>query len=157
MNNPIYFSSEARWFFPEQPGDSLFTWFKSLPTRDIKPDTESRSDHYLLLPSTDMVGVKLRGISNDPEECKFEIKAASSPSRPFSLPNGVSGRTDQWIKWSFENSKATGLKGLNRELLATGKWVELSKARWLRKFDFDSDRCVEVPCKSRPNADATSS
>jgi hypothetical protein len=130
-------SAEIRWFFQGTLSDEILNWF-SPPEQERNLESE-REDQYLLLPECDTVGVKLR-------EGKLEVKALiSGPSR-FTLGNIV-GRTDQWIKWSFDNK---GLQALKDDLLESGKWKEVQKERILRKFSTDSGVVREVSPKQKP-------
>ncbi|MGH8579874.1 MAG: hypothetical protein ACREVK_07080 [Gammaproteobacteria bacterium] len=95
----VTYSAEIRWFFPRALPDRLVQWF----SQEAHLEHEGvRHDRYLLFPSCDTVGVKLR-------EGLIEIKARVAPPVPFNLGPGLSGRTDQWVKWSFS---AAGIKAL---------------------------------------------
>ncbi len=131
-------SAEVRWFIPTTLPEGVRDWFKD---GQPPPDSEdSRVDEYLLFPDCDSVGVKLR-------EGRLEIKAMLCGPRPISAGVGINGRTDQWVKWSFESE---GLRDLNQGLRQSGKWVKVRKERYLRKFSADADTAVEVPAKQKP-------
>jgi hypothetical protein len=131
-------SAEVRWFIPTSLPDGVRHWFTA---GDPQPDLEpGRGDEYLLFPNSDMVGVKLR-------QGKLEVKALVHPPRPVSVVAGVNGRTDQWVKWSFEDE---GLKALDAGLRQSGCWVKVVKERYLRKFSADAGQVAEVPAKQKP-------
>ena len=140
-------SAEIRWFIAgdsqeNKIPDEILSWFSKGMSSDLetlKPEL-NRQDEYLLFPNSDTVGVKLR-------EGKFEIKALAADARPLNLGNGINGRTDQWVKWSFGNE---GLDALREPLHNAGHWVGVSKDRYLRKFSADSHTLVEVPTSERP-------
>src|SRR6188474_2886308 len=107
MKPQILESTEIRWFIPEARSESLRTWFllglNNQTPQALKEEKyleEKRSDNYLVLPAADSIGVKMRGGT------KFEIKAQVTASRPLVIGQ-VSGRTDQWVKWSFEHADLT--------------------------------------------------
>lgn len=131
-------SAEIRWFIPGPlPGD-VRDWFGA--GQGLTPE-KARDDAYLFFPGCDTVGVKLR-------EGKLEVKAVVSPPRPLHLGDGVNGRTDQWVKWSLGSE---GLKALEDDLRQSGRWVEVRKERYLRKFSADGETPVEVPAREKPD------
>jgi hypothetical protein len=157
-------SSEIRWFIPIEPSDAeakdeILSWFKN--GQPLKSEG-FRVDEYLLFPDCDTVGVKLR-------EKKLEVKAIHSLPRPLNIRvvhNGqtitINGRTDQWVKWSFdledglkqsfEGELLTSVvKTLSGALKRSDAWVAVNKDRYLRKFSADSHRLKEVPNTDRPS------
>lgn len=140
---PMLHSAEVRWFLPEDRWGKSLIWFTA---GQVLESEGVRKDDYLLFPDCDTVGVKLRGGK------KLEIKALVAASRPLSLDNGVNGRTDQWVKWSFEDKdkENNNLLALETKLHKSGQWVRVHKERYLRKFSFDSGCPLEVPPKQEP-------
>lgn len=130
-------SSEIRWFFPQSLPQEVLEWFSA--GENLTPE-RVREDEYLLFPGCDTVGVKLR-------EGKLEVKTLQAASRPLDLDGGITGRTDQWVKWSFGNE---GLKTMKEALLESERWGRVSKERFLRKFSYDSGNPVEVQSEEKP-------
>lgn len=130
-------SAEVRWFFPGAWPDEVRRWFGA--GRQLEAEGE-REDRYLLFPECETVGVKLR-------EGKLEVKARVSGPGPFAVADGVRGRTDQWVKWSFASE---GLQTLTGDLLRSGRWVGVRKERYLRKYSVDSGQVEEVPPRQKP-------
>lgn len=136
-------SAEIRWFVPGTPAKKVLTWFEA--GEALEPEGK-RIDNYLMFADCDTVGVKLRN------QKKFEIKSRVSDSRPLALVGlGINGRTDQWVRWSFDSEGLTALEG---ELKQSGRWVQVIKDRYLRKFSADSGNVVEVPPKQEPFPDS---
>ena len=137
MPDSFYHSAEIRWFLPAQDrNDQLLDWFR-LPDQEIVVETEAyvpllgvahfvkqereRVDEYLLIPDCATVGVKQR-------QGRLEVKALVAGPHPFSQGE-VSGRVDQWVKWSFNPSDeiANLLEG---ELNRSGPWRKVGKKRY---------------------------
>lgn len=117
----------------------------------LRPGASRSVDELSVLFDNESVGVKLRGSSDPKDLGKFEIKALVTVSRPFALPSGISGRMDQWVKWSFDDPDKEQ-STLSGKLLAAGKWIEINKTRWARKFSFDAKCGCEVRWKEdRPS------
>jgi hypothetical protein len=126
----VLHTAEARWFIAKILPDEILEWFKAGQALE----SEGGQVHeYLLLPDVSTVGVKLR-------EGKLEIKAMASAPRPLRRVLGASGRTDQWVKWSFASE---GLQTLAPELQRSGRWLKVRKERFLRRFSAGGDGLVE--------------
>ena len=157
MPNFFYHSAEIRWFLPDQGrNDQILNWFR-LPDQELVVETQNyvllpdaapfvkqereRVDEYLLMPDCTTVGVKQR-------QGRLEVKALVVGPRPFSH-GAVSGRADQWVKWSFDPSDdiANLLEG---ELDQSGPWCKVGKKRYLQKYSFDSG-LVAVSPDQRPD------
>jgi hypothetical protein len=133
----VLHSAEARWFILEVLPDEALDWFSA----GHPPDSEGVQIHeYLCFPNCESVGVKLR-------EGRLEIKAMLSAPRPLSRDLGVSGRTDQWVKWSFASE---GLKNLDPGLHQSGRWLKVRKERFLRKFSADRGALAEITGRQGP-------
>lgn len=130
-------SAEMRWFVSGALPQEVLQWFRA--GHDLQPEQE-RTDEYLVFPGCDTVGVKLR-------QGRLEIKALSSSPRPLALDPGINGRTDQWVKWSFESASLPPLVG---ELHQSGRWIRVGKTRYLRKWSADTGTLVEVPSEAFP-------
>ena len=139
-------SAEIRWFYKQELPLGVKDWFCG--SRLCKEEA-ARTDHYLVLPGSNEVGVKVR------DGRKLEIKARTGTPQPLSLATGASvGRQDEWVKWSHEDSDVAGrlaaLEGSSPE------WVPVAKQRWLRKFlvdaagqveETDADTMIDEGCK----------
>lgn len=152
MSNDFYHSAEIRWFLPEQDQwDRILRWFRlqdQLPlNKEGKYDSKTvsgpfvkqerdRTDDYLLIPDSDTVGVKQR-------QGKLEVKALVAGPRPFLLPD-VSGRVDQWVRWSFKPSDMIASQ-LRTELHDSGPWRKVEKIRYLQKYSFESGLVAVSP------------
>jgi hypothetical protein len=163
MPEAFYGSAEIRWFLKghNQLG-TILKWFclqNQLPLleedklKDAKYDREivgkpfvkqekQRTDEYLLFPDSDKTGVKQR-------QGRLEVKALVTGPRAYSLPSHrVTGRMDQWVKWSFASSD---IEKFEAELSQAGPWRKVIKDRYLQKYSFDSGRMVAVSPEQRPN------
>jgi hypothetical protein len=129
-------SAEVRWFIPTELPEDVLGWFTN--GRKIDPEI-SRDDEYLVLPGSDAVGVKLR-------QERFQIKALVSPPHTITIGHGITGRTDQWVKWSFAHES---LKQMLPALHESGQWVTVTKERYLRKFSAEGT-ISEVDQGDRP-------
>jgi hypothetical protein len=107
-------------------------------------EEKSRTDHYLVFPGSNSVGLKVR------DGRKLQVKARVREPEPFSLPGGaVSGRLDSWVKWSHDDGDvADRIAGLR---FGNPLWVSVIKDRWLRRFQLDDGQLNEVEADSRPD------
>lgn len=163
MSEAFYGSAEIRWFLKGQHNQlgKILKWFclqDQLPlleedkVKDGEYDPEivgkpfvkqekQRTDEYLLFPDSDKTGVKQR-------QGKLEVKALVTGPRPYSLPSyRVTGRMDQWVKWSFASSD---IEKFQRELSQAGPWRKVIKDRYLQKYSFDSGSMVAVSPEQPP-------
>jgi hypothetical protein len=153
-------------FEKSQRTDPILDWFKgtlSIKTEDdlklnpaaatgpfVKQENE-RTDEYLLLPATDKASFKKR-------QGKLELKVLVAGPHPFSAGT-VTGRIDEWVKWSFgpseaklekppttsETSPATLRAQLAAEMKQAGPWQTVKKERYLQKYSFEAGQLVAVP------------
>jgi hypothetical protein len=158
MPDAFSHSAELRWFLPTHDRwNELLKWFtkngelltfvenadssQKTPT-DLRVIKElQRTDSYLLLDGSDTVGVKQR-------QGRLEIKAIVSVPRPFALA-GVTGRVDQWVKWSFKPADSIAQQ-LENGLEQSGPWCKVEKQRCLQKYSLDSGSPEAVSPKSFP-------
>jgi len=134
-------SAEIRWFHRGAAGDATMRWFSD--GRALAP--EVRTDRYLVFPGCESGGVKLR--SYGPKR-NLEIKLLRGAAEPMTLPSGVSGRADCWVKWSYGEASVDALVGELTQ--ACGAFVDVAKTRWLRKFSTDGGEPEEVDPGARP-------
>lgn len=151
----FYHSAEARWFSTAiEKKDVSLRWFRQgdfLPLV-VEGDTAPagayvkveglRTDHYLCLPCSDTTGVKQR-------QGKFEIKSLVAGPRPWA-GHGLTGRIDQWVKWSFEDKDKDFRAALADKLNMSGKWTAVAKTRYLQKYSCDGGSLALVSPDERP-------
>jgi hypothetical protein len=124
-------SAEVRWFDSEPLPEDLRLWFQR---RCPMADENRRTDSYLVLPGSTVVGVKLR-------EGRLEIKAQREPAREVRYPNGVAGRADGWIKLSLETSIESNGPSL----------VHVNKHRRLQCYSLDAGHPTLLAAGGHPS------
>jgi hypothetical protein len=112
-------SVEARWFIFGPLPETLRTWFEQGML--VEADKKTRTDHYLFLPGTASIGVKLR-------EGKFEVKRRDADFGIAPIGSRATGRLGLWRKWSFTVADKGGEKAPD------GHWFSIEKKRLLRKY-----------------------
>lgn len=123
----IFRSAEARWFFRGNADPGAEAWITS--GRQASKQGE-RIDEYVLLPGCRSVGVKLR-------EGRFEVKAATSASREFTLGSRITGRCQTWVKWSRPSNDKAAMQD-------DEQWAFVRKRRVLRIFSLASATVEEM-------------
>ncbi|TAF58557.1 MAG: hypothetical protein EAZ60_02600 [Oscillatoriales cyanobacterium] len=103
-------SLEMRWFYSG-----------ALP-KPIAPP-EEREDLYLLIPSCDYLGVKLRGKN-------LQVKWRQEELGVMPFGNRWEGKAEKWLKWICADTMAP----LPADIIATGKWVKVKKKRAQRLY-----------------------
>jgi hypothetical protein len=150
-------SAELRWFSPliERKAE-LLAWFHQADTLPLVEKDEVapsmpyvkaeavRHDHYLCLPCSDVTGVKQR-------DGKLEIKSLVAGPRPWAA-HGLTGRTDQWVKWSFDGKEKYFRETLAAKLNGSGKWAAVEKTRYLQKYSCASGEMKLVSPEDRPTS-----
>jgi hypothetical protein len=132
-------SAEVRWFISGALPSEVLSWFKA----GQPLDSEGVQVHeYLLFPDCQSVGVKLR-------EGRFEIKGILGSSQPLNLEPGIRGRTEEWVKWSFESED---LQTIRPALLQTDRWLKVYKERFIRTFCADEGNLAEVAARPGPES-----
>jgi hypothetical protein len=135
----MFLSMEVRWFAKAEgtggipPG--VQAWFSGvwpgMPLGDGLIGTDGREDIYLSLPGLVDTGIKLRAGE------RVEIKRRLLDLGIREWTDGITGRVEQWAKWSF------GLAGGNDPgspitpadmSLTPGQWIVVHKLRQLRKW-----------------------
>jgi hypothetical protein len=124
----MFYSAEARWFFRGDLDARVEAWITS---GGLAADQGERTDQYIVLPGCHFAGVKFR-------EGNFEVKAATSPSRDFSLGNTVAGSRETWVKWSRPSSDTGAMRD-------DEQWAFVRKRRKLRLFSLESTTVEERP------------
>lgn len=112
-------SVEARWFIAGSLPEKLRICFEQGML--VGADRKVRTDHYLFLPGTASIGVKLR-------EGKFEVKRRDADFGIAPIGSGATGRLGLWRKWSFT------IADKGSEKAPDGDWFSIEKKRLLRKY-----------------------
>jgi hypothetical protein len=150
-------SAELRWFSPlvERTAEFL-AWFRQTDALPLVGEREAapsvpyvkkerlRTDHYLCLPCSDATGVKQR-------QGKFEIKSLVAGPRPWAA-HGLTGRVDQWVKWSLDGKDEDFRKTLAGKLNDSGEWAAVGKTRYLQKYSCASGEVKLVSPEDRPQS-----
>lgn len=137
----MLYTAEVRWFLPGALPASLVERFHSAEltlgrehTADLVREEPARIDTYLVMPGSEVVGVKLR-------QGMFEIKAQCSPASATRFTDSCAGLADTWCKLSMAA----------QELDAGSIWPEdrnlarhVMKRRHLRRY-LASDAIVSEP------------
>jgi len=133
----MFHTSEIRWLTAGILLKETLGWF----TAGQRLERATVQVHeYLVFPGCDTVGVKLR-------EDRFEIKANLGVSQPLSLPMGVQGRSERWIKWSLPTKE---LPMLGQALHQSGPWLRVRKERNQRTFSAETGHLREVSRDALP-------
>ncbi len=124
---------EVRWFYPGQvPGPAL-AWF-----RQVASDPEEqpgRVDYYLLLESTEALGIKMR-------EGRIEIKQRQQRLGLVRFQDGIAGQVEAWRKWSFGLAWAGAFA-------PPSSWIVVEKKRTLHRFQIGGEgQIVPLPAGS---------
>jgi hypothetical protein len=125
---------EARWFFDGQAPVEVQGWFNGLPGDLAK--TESRPDHYLVIPGRDDLGLKIR-------EGGLELKWRAR-SDPFAHGE-TSGTREVWNKerWDFKMGGNEDLIEASSSESLTDASRTVSKQRSQRKYHPDEGNELE--------------
>jgi hypothetical protein len=116
-------SIETRWFMPGLPPPEALAWIHRWELGPGKP--EKRKDHYLSLPGTKDIGIKVR-------DDKFEVKRRDLLDLGFvSFGVRALGRPAVWRKWSFKVPDDESNKAPD------SYWITVEKERHLRKYRLD--------------------
>lgn len=124
-------TAEVRWFFRGDLPPAFKVWFEE----GKELESHTRTDSYLMLPGCETVGVKQR-------EGRFEIKALRGETVTEQLSPEVTGRIDEWVKWSHGGAGVElWIQALREE---PEGWLQVKKARWLRRFSLDEGQPEKV-------------
>jgi hypothetical protein len=128
----MFYSAEARWFFPGDLPDKMVAWFERGSLGVSSPE---RTDEYLLLPGVSTTSVKLR-------EGRFEVKVITGELEEVAWSDKIVCAQDTWVKWSRKLSDPGAL----RELTAgdDARWIRIAKQRDLRLISLDNEEAVEI-------------
>lgn len=127
----FYLTAEVRWFRPGRIPREIRQWFGSGHFA-LHPST--RTDRYLVFPSSESVGIKFR-------EERFEVKALVRELDLLKTGGHVAGRIELWEKWS---AGAESVPLLFRDLSEVeDHWTDVTKTRWIRVFGVGRDEINE--------------
>jgi hypothetical protein len=139
---------ECRWFFEGEPSEEVVRWFQdSRPWDRLEPIEEPgwpetwREDRYWVLQGQSEVGIKWRDETGSTGPRLFEIKGRTAELGEVRLTPSVTGRFDEWVKWSVPmtalGETPTGMAGSS---------VTVSKKRLLRRVRLERGTpLVELP------------
>jgi hypothetical protein len=129
---------EVRWFYPGRVPAPPLAWFRQVAG---EPEEQPcRVDQYLRLRSTEALGIKLR-------EGRIEVKQRQRGLGLVRFQEGVAGRVEAWVKWSF--ALAGEDAGLAGALEPASSWIAVEKTRTLRLFQVVGEgRIVPLPAGS---------
>ena len=116
-------SLEMRWFYSGALPKSINQWFGSESLGGYLSPPEEREDIYLLVPSCDYLGVKLRGKT-------LEVKWRQGELGTMQFGNRWEGKAEKWLKWVCADTMAP----IPADIVATGKWVGVKKKRAQRLY-----------------------
>lgn len=116
-------SLEMRWFYSGALPKSINQWFGSESLGGYLSPPEEREDIYLLVPSCDYLGVKLRGKT-------LEVKWRQGELGTMQFGNRWEGKAEKWLKWVCADTIAP----IPADIVATGKWVGVKKKRAQRLY-----------------------
>lgn len=119
-------SLEVRWILPGQVSNAMIEWFG--PFGDA---VEDREDWYLVDPSCDDFGVKIRGAT------QLDLKAFRGSPGDVGIRGGGRGRIELWEKWSFHLDARAHLPP------DASSWLAVRKVRRRRSFRLTEGGVVE--------------
>jgi hypothetical protein len=119
-------SLETRWMLPGPLPIAMIEW---LGPFDVA--IERREDQYLLNPSSEELGVKIKGA------ILLDLKVLRGSPGLLEIPQVGQGRLEIWEKWSFP-ADATGRSPGN-----ASSWLTVQKVRRRRSFRLSQGQLVE--------------
>lgn len=156
-------SMEVRWFLRGDMSTEIEDWFRKglMLGPAVSFTDEKRDDIYLGLRETADLSVKARAAKSNGADkklragTKLEVKQRQIDADMKQLWNGVEGRLEQWVKWSFD----TPVKDEKGEhimypdiSLPEGCWIGVKKRRLVRKFAINADNMtLAVDFEARPD------
>ena len=129
----IFHSAEVRWIISGLVPENIRNWFKN--DKNSKKEN-TRIDYYLKFLGDQYIGIKLRKYESGDQ--KLEFKPVFKTSFKVKLPDGISGKVEQWQKWSTD--ALAGKELLERLNHHHSDWHALQKDRWLRKYSSDGEK-----------------
>lgn len=127
----MYPTAEVRWFYPGPIPPEVARWFA---VRAGTPDQEPpRTDHYLRVPTSQGLNLKLR-------EGRIEVKLRVGEPEVARLHQRVTGVVERWRKWSFELAEPGGESSPMH--LPGSSWIPVRKDRRLRTHQVTEEGTV---------------
>jgi len=140
----LTYSAEIRWILDGEAPTAVKVWFEKDKLCDKE---ETRIDYYLKFPGYEFVGIKLRKYPEGGQNLEF--KPIIRTIQNAQLPDGITGRAEEWEKWSIKDRAAE-----QYAQMLDGKkdaWLAVRKDRWLRKYSADNLITKKVNPKDRPD------
>ena len=119
-------SLEVRWILPGQVPTAMIEWLG--PFADA---IERREDQYLVNPSNEELGVKIKGA------VLLDLKALRGSPGTLALPEAGQGHLEIWEKWSFPVDAAGRSPG------NASSWLTVQKVRRRRSFRSSEGQVIE--------------
>ena len=119
-------SLEVRWILPGEVPTAMIEWLG--PFADA---IERREDRYLVNPSSEELGVKIKGA------ILLDLKAFRGSPGNIAVPEIGQGRLEIWEKWSFPVDAAGRSPG------NASSWLTVQKVRRRRSFRHADGDLVE--------------
>jgi hypothetical protein len=138
----LAYSAEIRWILDGDAPTEVKAWFEKDKFCRREP---VRLDYYLKFPGDEFVGIKLRTYPEGGQNLEF--KPIIRTIENAQLPDGITGRAEEWEKWSIEDQAA---KQYVQMLGEKNAWHVVRKVRWLRKYSADN-AITKVNPKDRPD------
>lgn len=134
----MYPTAEVRWFLPGPVPPAVEAWFRRGP-RDVEQQPR-RTDHYLHLPGSEGLNIKLR-------EGLIEVKQRVGETALTPLHERVTGIVERWRKWSFDLAQPDGAR---RHVVPASPWIAVQKRRRLRTYQVKIPEDVVAPSTTEP-------
>ncbi|MGE5656653.1 MAG: hypothetical protein ACM37W_08560 [Actinomycetota bacterium] len=130
-------SAELRWFSSGTLPKAIAQWFEQDSLGGYLSPPEEREDLYLLIPSCDYLGVKVR-------QKGLEVKWRQAQLNPARYGNHWEGKAEKWLKWVCADT----FTPISPEIVATGQWISVKKKRWQRLYQVSPEGLTPVPVEA---------
>ena len=130
-------SVELRWFYSGTLPKAIVQWFGQDSLGGYLAPPEEREDLYLLIPSCDYLGLKLR-------QKGLEVKWRQAELGPVRFGNRWEGKAEKWLKWVCAEAEAP----VSADILGTGVWVAVNKKRLQRLYQVADGGLTSVPVEA---------
>ncbi|HLO50563.1 MAG TPA: hypothetical protein VK211_19255 [Kamptonema sp.] len=130
-------SVELRWFYSGTLPKAIAEWFWQDSLGGYLSPPEEREDLYLLIPSCNYLGLKLR-------QKGLEVKWRQAELGPVGFGNRWEGKAEKWLKWVCVETATP----VPTDILATGVWVAVKKKRSQRLYQVADGGLTPVPIEA---------
>lgn len=130
-------SVELRWFYSGTLPKAIAQWFWQDSLGGYLWPHEEREDSYLLIPSCNYLGLKLR-------QKGLEVKWRQAELEAVRFGNRWEGKAEKWLKWVCVETEAP----VAADILATGVWVTVKKKRSQRLYQVSEEGLTPVPVEA---------